>query len=340
MRPENLQYAVNDKPPLGTLALLGLQQVCVLSIYLVIIVIVSNEAHVDHHELQKIMSTAMVVIGIGGALQAMHKGPIGSGYLAPPVISAIYLKPSLLAASLGGIPAIAGMTLLSGIFESSLSFIFRRLRLLFPPVVSGLIVITVGFELGIIGTGLLLDVKGEIYTELYLRHFIVSILTLAVMLGLTIWAKGLLRLLAAMTGIFCGWIFAFAAGLIHADKLTLMREAPLIDFPSLAFSSLKLEPVLIVPFLIAGLAASLRSVGVITTAQKINDTEWKRPETASIKKGILADGLGCTLAGLMGIPGLSCSPSSVGISQVTGATSRLIAYAVMGWFIFFPACRK
>jgi xanthine permease XanP len=116
-----------------------------------------------------------------------------------------------------------------------------------------------------------------------------------------------------------------------------MKEAPFIDFPHLTFTVPSLESSLIMPFLVSGLAAALRTVGVVTTAQKINDAEWKRPQNESIKKGILADGLGCFFGGMMGVSGLSSSPSSVGISQVTGATSRAIAYAILGWF-FLLAC--
>jgi xanthine permease XanP len=36
----------------------------------------------------------------------------------------------------------------------------------------------------------------------------------------------------------------------------------------------------------------LRTVGVITTCQKINDLDWKRPELKSIQRGIVADGIG------------------------------------------------
>jgi hypothetical protein len=63
-RPDTLIYAVAEYPPLGTTLFLGLQQVSLMAIYLVM---------------------------------------VGSGYLAPPVISAIYLSPSLLAVKAGGL---------------------------------------------------------------------------------------------------------------------------------------------------------------------------------------------------------------------------------------------
>lgn len=47
-RPDNLIFAVDDLPPAGKLVLLGLQQVCLIAIYLVIEVIVIRAARAPH----------------------------------------------------------------------------------------------------------------------------------------------------------------------------------------------------------------------------------------------------------------------------------------------------
>jgi NCS2 family nucleobase:cation symporter-2 len=82
-----------------------------------------------------------------------------------------------------------------------------------------------------------------------------------------------------------------------------------------------------------------RTVGVITTCQKINDAEWKRPELKSIQGGILAGGIGCMLGGLLGVIGMNTAPSLVGVSKATGAMSRHIALscaAILVVFAFIP----
>ncbi|NIV64648.1 MAG: xanthine/uracil/vitamin C permease, partial [Nitrosopumilaceae archaeon] len=92
-------------------------------------------------------------------------------------------------------------------------------------------------------------------------------------------------------------------------------------------------------FLTAGLAAALRTIGVLTTCQKINDDDWKRPDISSIKKGVLADGIGCMLGGIMGTPGMNSSPSIIGVAKATGATSKYIAFptaAILIVLAFFP----
>jgi xanthine permease XanP len=68
-------------------------------------------------------------------------------------------------------------------------------------------------------------------------------------------------------------------------------------------------------------------VGVVTTCQRINDSAWRQPDMTNIRKGVLADGLANVLGGIIGTPGMSIAPSLVGISNATGATSRVIAFA-------------
>src|SRR5690606_17689363 len=80
-------------------------------------------------------------------------------------------------------------------------------------------------------------------------------------------------------------------------------------------------------FAAAGLAATLRTVGVITTAQRVNDAAWKRADVANLSRGVVGDGLGTVAAGFLGAIGMSAAPSMVGLSEATGATSRAIGYA-------------
>ena len=127
-RPENLIYAVDEWPPLAKLVFLGLQQASLVSIFLVFLVLVVREAGASHQIALSTLSFAMVALGLGAVLQGWWKGPIGSGYLAPPVMSAIYLPVALLAAKEGGLPLVFGMTMVAGAFECLLSRFLLRLQ--------------------------------------------------------------------------------------------------------------------------------------------------------------------------------------------------------------------
>jgi xanthine permease XanP len=108
-----------------------------MSVYLVLIVIVFRSADASHAATLNALSLGMIALGISAALQAIRKGPIGSGYLAPPVFSAIYIGPALFAADTGGLPAVFAMTIFAGLVEIGLAPLLRGLRGLFPPAISG-----------------------------------------------------------------------------------------------------------------------------------------------------------------------------------------------------------
>lgn len=58
------------------------------AIYLVLVAIILRAAHVDAATSVNLMGIACIAVAIGTALQALPRGPVGSGFLAPPVFSA------------------------------------------------------------------------------------------------------------------------------------------------------------------------------------------------------------------------------------------------------------
>jgi xanthine permease XanP len=103
--------------------------------------------------------------------------------------------------------------------------------------------------------------------------------------------------------------------------------------PNFSFLKWSFDSSLIIPFAISSLCASVKTLGNITTCQKINDLDWKRPEMQSIKRGLLSDGMGMSLSGLLGGMGQSSASSNIGLSLATGATSSKIAYSTGGILI-------
>jgi NCS2 family nucleobase:cation symporter-2 len=123
---------------------------------------------------------------------------------------------------------------------------------------------------------------------------------------------------------------ATAIGLLHTSALTRVAGTPWFAIPDPTYISFDFVPELVPAFLAAALAAMLRTVGVVTTCQRANDATWVEPDFGNLRKGVLADGIGCTFGGLIGVPGMSVGPSLVGVSIATGVTSRVVAYACAG----------
>jgi NCS2 family nucleobase:cation symporter-2 len=138
---------------------------------------------------------------------------------------------------------------------------------LFPPAISGFIVAIVGLQLGIIGIGDLLGVE-HIDRQTFHYHVMVGGLTLAIMCALSVWGRGIMRLICSMLGIVIGMLVSIAAGLVSTDSMHSFFDAPMIAIPQPHYLAYDFQFSLIPAFLMAGTAAMLRTVGVITTCQK------------------------------------------------------------------------
>lgn len=336
--PANISIGVDRSPPPLHYLLLSLQYAFLLSVYLVLVVIVVRAAGASDDTARSVVSMAMLASAVGTVLQALHRGPIGSGYLAPPVFSAIYLGPSILAAQAGGLPAVACMTVFAGLFEMAIAGCLNRLRIIMQPTISGLTICIIAFELGIVGLQHALDVGGE-KQPLFADHVVVAALTFSICVGFAVWGKGVWRLICSLLGMIAGVVAAALTGLFDAPSLEKIAAAPWFALPDPSYLAIRWDLSLVPAFLAAGLAAAIRTVGVVTTCQRANDSAWSRPDFGNIRRGVLADGLGCTLGGLVGAPGMNVGPSLVGVSIATGVTSRTIAYgcaAVMAVLAFMP----
>jgi xanthine permease XanP len=202
-RPPGLTYSLDEWPPLPRLAMLGLQYAVMDAIYLVLVVTIIHRAHVPWSVGVNLLGVAYIGLAIGTILQSLPRGPIGSGFLAPPVFSAIFLAPCVLAAQMGGMPLVAGMTLFAGAVEVLMALVFKRLRILITPVLSGLTVFVVGLELGVVGIGETLDVRHE-QLPAFPLHVAVAAVTLLIPICLSIWGRGVLKLLCSLCGLTVG----------------------------------------------------------------------------------------------------------------------------------------
>jgi len=331
-KPANLIYGLDDRPSLPTTLLLGLQHIFALSSAFLYPVILLQESGMVLEHAERIIHASMIVMGIATILQAFRSGPIGSGYLCPEQVGPAYIPVSILAVKTGGLPLLAGMTMVSGVFSAALSRLLVRLRAFFPAEVTGTIVMMVGLALIPVAISRFLGIEKS-STVIDPLSVSVASSTFFVMAGVTVWGSARLRLFGVLIGVVAGSLCAYATGLVTDEQLRRLDQAALLGLPSFPVQGWSFSGALLVPFVVTALASSLKAVGDLTTCQKINDSEWKRPDMGSISKGILADACGVIMAGGVGAMGQSTSSANVGLSIASGASSRQIGFACGGILI-------
>jgi len=249
-----------------------------------------------------------------------------------------FVPASLIAGKAGGLALIFGMTVVAGIFEALFSQVVGRMRKFFPPEVTGTVVLMVGVEVIPIAVPKFFGVDST-HPGFAALPFLVALITLAVTAGFNVWGKGKMRLYSLLIGMVAGYALSFATGILTLDKARLIIDSAFFRLPEMGKFGMSFSTVMLVPFVVAAFSSALKTMGDLTTCQKINDADWKRIEMRSISRGMLACAAGNITSGLLGALGQSVSSSNIGLSIATGATSRRIGYAAGGILMllaFFP----
>jgi NCS2 family nucleobase:cation symporter-2 len=339
-KPANLLYGVNDRPPFPVAFALGVQHVFILFISLIFPALIVNMLgdSIDAQTARSFVSLSMIAAGISTILQALRFRSFGSGYLCPAVCGPSYFAASASAAALGGLPLVFGMTAFAGAIEAALSRVMNKLRALFPPEVMGLVVALVGIVIIPLAINNFFGINGP-DTVSTGTEVSVGIITLATMIGINVWARGKMRLYSIIIGMAVGYLTSFFLGIMPQASLERIGAAEWFSFPYIRDMRWSFDISMAVPFIVATICSTFKTVGDLGTCQKINDADWRRADMQNVSSGILVDGLGGVIPGLIGAFGQSTSSSNVGLSLATGATSRVIAYVTGGIIIvlaFFP----
>jgi xanthine permease XanP len=332
MRPPDLEYAAEDRLPLPTLFLLGLQHTGIVATAFIFPILVARAAGIEAGAAAFFVSMSMLANGIATIFQALKYPEFGSGFLIPRVAGPNFVSASVLALQTGGLALLCGMTAFSGAFQAVLSRVVHRLRVLFPVEVTGLVIMMLGVAVVPYALPNFFGMNGPSGTPSVLATEI-SVITLAVTVAITVWGRGQLRLFPVIVGMAVGYALCIATGLAGADPLGQIAASPLVAIPDPKYFGLSFSPVLIIPFAIAAIVTFVKSVGEFSICQRINDTEWKRPDMMNIRSGLFADGVANCLGGLFGGMGQTGSSSNIGLSIATRATSRFIGFMTGGILI-------
>jgi len=322
-RPPTLAYDVDEVPPASLSIALALQHVLAMSIGWIYVIVAVDAMGGSSSDAQSLLRLSMIASGLTTILQA-RRGRLGSGYLCPASCSLTYLAPTILAGRVGGFPLVFGMTAINGAFTAVLSRFLRRLRVLFPPDVTGLIVSIVGIQLVAIGCPKLLG-RSPSHLDASMPATVLGLVTLFAMIAPSVWSKGKLRLFPILIGLVVGHVTALAMGILSWSQIRAQWSQSLFGVPHRVSGGMAFRPSLLIPFIAIGIAATLKTVGDLTLCQKMNDAEWKRTDMGSVSGGVMANSIGTMMSGLLGGFAQNNASSCLGVELATGVTSRALA---------------
>jgi xanthine/uracil permease len=322
----DLFYAVDSSPPRRVVLASALQHVGLASATLTFPRLVAEAAGLPPEGVARYMSISMLALGIASLAQCYGRRGVGSGLLLPASFTGFYLPLSITVASQFGLSAVAGMTIIAGGAEMLLSRVIFRLRRFVPSEVVGMVVLMLGGFLGSLAIKRMLAI--DLDTGAFHRHeYIVGIAAACITIAIAIWAPPKYRYLAPLAGLTIGPVLHW----VLPPELLYFELTPtptLALYTESTFRMPSLAPTFVLGFVLAAISCAVRAVGDIVTTDQVSHPAWKREDYTRIKSGLLADGLGCMTAGILGTTGTNTYSGSAGLVSTTNVASRRVATTV------------
>jgi xanthine permease XanP len=339
-KPRDLIYGLEDRPPLADLLILGCQHIFLMSSTLVLPIVLVTEIGGTFDEVRSVIALTMIACGVGTIVQSLRCRFIGSGFVCPNLCGPNFFTASMEAAWVGGLPLLRGMTIVAGIAEAVFARFVQRLAFLFPPEITGLVVLMVAQGLITLGVSKFLGItfEGE---PIQRDSVLIASASLLIMIGVNIWGRGNLRLYSVFLGFFAGYLLSVALGVLPMSRLAEVLSAPWVALPFLENSfEIAFDWSLVPIFVIVSITGALKSFGNLIMCEKVNDEGWQAPDMRRISNGLVADSFAVTASGLLGGMASDTSASNVALTKASGATSRRIAYVAGGLFILLAFVPK
>ena len=243
-------------------------------------------------------SVALFTAGIGTLifhLVTKGKVPIFLGS------SFAFIAPIIKATELYGLPGtLSGLIAVGAVYGIMSALVKSRgvgfIARLFPPVVVGPVIMLIGLSLA--GTGV----------NMAKENWLLAILALITTVVVSLFGKGLLRLIPIFSGIVVGYVAAIVMGLIDFQPVV---EASWFALP--AFVRPEFSWGAVIFMLPVAIAPVIEHIGDVYAINEVAGKDFvKEP---GLHRTMLGDGLACAAAALIGGPPVTT------YSEVTGAIS-------------------
>ncbi|OZG70633.1 xanthine permease XanP [Hahella sp. CCB-MM4] len=331
-----LLYKLDDKPPIPAAVLAALQHVLASFVGIITPTLIIGGVLGLGSEVPYLISMSLIVSGVGTFIQARKFGPVGSGLVALQGTSFAFLS-SVLAAGFiakgrGGGPEeilslIFGVCFFGAFIEIFLSQFLDRLRTFINPLVTGIVITTIGLSLIKVGmTDLAGGFKAPDFGSLQNLALGFGVLTVIIVLNQS--RNAYVRSGAIFFGLILGFIAASVLGKVDFSKVSSMDWLA-IPLPFKYGFSFDIEA--FIPVALIYLITAIESSGDLTATSMVSqqpiDGDLYR---SRIKGGVLGDGINSMIAAIFNtFPNTTFSQNN-GVIQLTGIASRYVAFWIAG----------
>ncbi|MEX3620640.1 uracil-xanthine permease family protein [Paenibacillus glucanolyticus] len=339
---QHLTVPPDGKISVGKSAILGLQHVVAMDVY-VVPFLIAMLIGLSPNQSSALIQSTFIAAGLATIVQTYFcmKLPMAQGpsYVPLGAIVAIY------AASGGGElgwSSVLGASLVGAILVVILGYtgVFNKIvKSFIPPIVGGTIIFIVGLSL------LPVAIRDNIYgatdatinQNVLLALISAAALILFVILGSLFRTRGaIFRVTSVMIALIIGCISANLMGVLDFSTVASASwfSMPQIPFKDFGFS---FDLSAIITMVIIYLVLLAETTGTWFAISNVID----KPLTdKNINRGVIGEGISCLIASGLGSTPVTGYSTNAGIISITGVASRRVFLAVGGWFVLFGCSGK
>ncbi len=328
-------HPVDEQLPVSRLIPLAIQHVLVMYAGAVAVpLIIGRAVNLPPEQVAFLISADLFACGLATIVQSL--GFPGVGIRLPVMMGVTFASVgpmlSMAASPEIGLLGIYGSVIGAGIFAVLAAPFISRLLPLFPPVVTGTIILVIGVSLMKVGinwaggglqtfTKIVDGTPAAIPNPAFgqLTGMGIALFVLVVILSLIKWGQGFVANVAVLLGIIAGAVLAAALGLMHFEKVTTASWFAVVVPFHFGFPQFHIIPIL--TMCIVMVVVMIESLGMFLALSEITG---KPIDQADLTRGLRGDGVGTILGGIFNTFPYTSFSQNVGLVGVTGVRSRFI----------------
>lgn len=317
-------FDLKGVPPLGQALPLAMQHVVAMIVGCVTpAIMVSGTAGLSERDTIILIQAALTMSAITTLLQLFpfirtRWFAVGSGLPVIMGISFAYVPTMLAIAQEYDVATILGAQIVGGLIAILVGIFIRQIRKFFPPLITGTVVFAIGLSLYPTAVNYMAGGAGSENFGSW-KNWLAALITLAVVIGLNHFGKGIWKLASILIGMAVGYLVALAMGMVDFSGVA---GASMFELPQLLHFGVKFEPSACGAIGVLFAINSIQAIGDFsaTTTGAMN----RMPTDEELHGGIIGYGAAnifCALFG--GLPTATYS-QNVGIVSTTKVINRCV----------------
>ena len=292
-------------------------------------IIVSGAAGLNPTDKVFLIQAALVVAGLATLLQLFpigNKNGLHIGAALPVIMGVSFAYVPSMQAIAGhesglGVPMIVG-----GVVAIIVGFSIKKIRKLFPPLIAGTVVFTIGLSLYPTAVNYMAGGAGKpLASEIgklgfgSWQNWTTALITLAVVTVLNHFTKGILKLASILIGVIVGYVVALGFGLVDFSGVA---SAGLFQFPTPMHFGVVFDPSSCIAI---GLLFAINSIQAIGDFSATTTGSMDRmPEDKELQGGIVGYGISNIIGAVLGGLPTATYSQNVGIVVTTKVINRIV----------------